>query len=80
MTTFEPGALVRVAAGVENLGTIRLEDPYRFTDVTVGAGTEGVIYSEAGAMPDGWQMVRLVGAHEGLYLPIDPRWLEAVTP
>lgn len=77
--TFERGSRVRFLTGP--LGTITLDNPYRFTEVTVPEGSEGTVYSDEGTMPDGWLLVR-IGLRDNdlreLYVPVRPESLELV--
>ena len=77
--TFERGSRVRFTSGP--LGTITLDNPYRFTPLTVPAGSEGMVYSDDGTMPDGWLLVRLDETDDQgreLFVPIHPEQLELV--
>lgn len=74
---FAPGTRVKVKLAA--LGTIRLDQPYAFTDYICAVGDTGTIYTESGAMPEGWVLVHLDHKHDDgsdLYAPVHPAMLE----
>lgn len=75
--TLAPGSRVHITG--EALGTIRLDDPYRFTDYIASPGDAGTVYSSPGAMPEGWLLVQLDHRHDDgstLYCPVHPSMVE----
>lgn len=78
---FQPGQRVKIIQGA--MGTIRLDDPYRFTDYICAEGDKGTVYSSPGAMPEGWVLVHLDHKHDDgsdLYCPVHPMVLEELEP
>ena len=69
----------RVRFLADNLGTIALHQPYGFTEVVVGNGDEGTLYTDVGDMPHGWVLVKIEQRDEHgneLYVPVHPDHLE----
>jgi hypothetical protein len=73
----KPGTRVRF--GISAVGTIHLDDPYRFTEYIAAEHDTGTIYSSPGAMPEGWVLVHLDEKDEDghdLYAPVHPSMIE----
>lgn len=49
----------RVKITAEALGTIRLFNPYKFTDLHTEVGDAGELVEAPGGMPEGWVLIRL---------------------
>ena len=78
MAEFQSGQRVKINTAA--LGTIHLDNPYRFTEYVASIGDEGAVYSSPGAMPEGWLLVKLDAKDDDgrdLYVPVDPRMIEA---
>ena len=76
----------RVKINTANIGTIRIHNPYRFTDYVASDGDEGIIV-DSESLPEGWVLVRLdepdpePDHHDSdghLYAPVHPGMIEAV--
>lgn len=76
-TTLSPGTRVRVTAPA--LGTIRLGNPYKFTDYIADVGDAGEVVEAPWTLPEEWVLVRLDHPHDDgdtLYLPVHPSMVE----